>query len=194
MNQTIPRIRLMIVAFLVAVFNTNAIFAQDAPPASGEASANLQVRYADARVRLARVGLEKALALNEKVQGSVPAREVKRLEASIAVAVKQLEIAKEYTHGSALPTQLTVARSAAKLAEDDVRRALEVNKKNPGMISELIIKELRVKAEMAAIRVELWKDPAYLPSLMDEMQWQIDRLTEQVIEVSQRLEAATGGR
>ena len=43
---------------------------------------------------------------------------------------------------------------------------------------------------MAQIRVELWKDPAYLPSLMDRMQWQIDRLTEEVVELRERVDAA----
>ena len=35
----------------------------------------------------------------------------------------------------------------------------------------------------------MWKDPDYLPSLVDQMQWQIDRLTEQVIELRNRLDA-----
>lgn len=189
------RLQLQASLLALAILGINCgltTLAQPPLPPDAATATSLQVRYAGARLRLARVDLEMARIMNDEVSGSVSPRELRRLETNFAVALKQLDIAREYTHGSTVPTQLSAAEAFAKLADRDYRAALEVNKNAAGTVSEVMVKRLHAKAELAKIRVECWKDPAYLPSLMDEMQWQIDRLTEQVIELSQRVESMPG--
>jgi len=193
MNRSIVGMVVLTLGGIGVYWPTNMADAQRPdPPASAAAATDLQVRFADARHRLARVEVEIALELNRKVGGTVSKREFRRLEANVDVASKQLVIAKEFTHGSAPSTQLTAADTAAKLADQDLQSASAAHKRNPQTISKIMVRRASIKLEMAKIRVELWQDPAYLPSLMDEMQWQIDRLTEQVIELTQRLDAREG--
>ncbi len=159
------------------------------PPTDADKATELQVRYADARLRLAKADLELARELNATVEGTIPEVEVARLRTNIAVAKRQLEIAKEYTHGSTMPVQLKAAEAGVAMAEAELKSALEVNTRLPKTFNATRIKKLRIKLELAKLRVEMWKDPNYLPSLVDQMQWQIDRLTEQVIELDERVDS-----
>ena len=159
-------------------------------PVVGDEETNLLVRTADARLRLAQADLEIALDRNRRAPGNVSGLELERLKANIEVAQKQLKVTKQFSHGSAYPNQLIAAQATADLAQQDYQSLVKVNERIPGKIRKTRINRLKIKAELASIRVELWKDPgAYMPSMMHEMQWQIDRFTEPVIELSQRLEA-----
>lgn len=170
---------------------TGHIVAQnDQPPVDEGTQTNLLVRSADARLRLAQADLEIALERNRQVPGNVSDMDLKRLKANIRVARQQLAVTRQISHGSAYPNQLVAAKSAAEMAHQEYHSALKANKDLPGTIPMPLINRMKIKAELANIRVELWKDPGdYIPSMMHEMQWQIDRLTEQVIELSERVEA-----
>jgi hypothetical protein len=177
--------------FVLVFCATNCLTAQnDQELVTAGKDTDLLIRAADARLRLAQADLEIALDSNRRAPGHVSGLELKRLEANIEVAQKQLGVTKQFSHGSAYPNQLFAAQATADLAQQDHRSALRVNKRRPGTIPKTVVNRLKIKAELANIRLELWKDPeAYMPSMMHEMQWQIDRLTEQVIELSQRLDA-----
>ena len=49
------------------------------------------------------------------------------------------------------------------------------------------MKRLRAKADIATLRLEMWRSDKYVHSLIDQMQWQIDRLTEQIIDLNHRV-------
>ena len=182
----------LLAVLLATVWGIHNAWGQALQEEPGALARHLQVRYADARLQLAETDLQIALETNQRVEGAVPEAELTRLRANVEVARELLDISKEYTHGSTPPAQLTAAETAAKIADLDLRNALQVNAARAGTISAARVRRLRIKAEMANIRVELWKDPYYIPSLIDEMQWQIDRLTEQVIELTQRIEVVEG--
>ncbi|MFM1902293.1 MAG: hypothetical protein RLZZ440_193, partial [Planctomycetota bacterium] len=59
-----------------------------------ESPADLQVRYALARLRLAELDLERALAANRQTAGAIGERELERLRNHIGVMEKRLEIAR----------------------------------------------------------------------------------------------------
>jgi hypothetical protein len=44
------------------------------------------------------------------------------------------------------------------------------------------------KAEIARLRLALWEDPANVPSIIDEMQMQIDQLTDHVVDLLDQIE------
>ena len=191
MNRLMPSTCCFAWVALGMCWSVSSAYSQTVQPDQAAPPANALIRYADARLRLAEVNLEEALEQNERVAGVVSDMEVEQLKANVELARRQLEITKRFNLGTTVPTQVTAAEAAAKIADLDLSTALKANEKLPGAITESRIKRLRIKAEMAKIRVELWKDPVYIPSLMEEMQWQIDRLTEQVIELGQRLDSVT---
>ena len=53
------------------------------------------------------------------------------------------------------------------------------------------MKRLRARLELAEIRIALCKNPDYELSILDEMQWNIDQLTDQLIDLRHQVE--TGG-
>lgn len=163
--------------------------AQPLPTSSSATEApTLQMRYAEARVRLAELALEKAQEANRKIHNTISSIEMRRLEEQVILAQKQRALARQYTTGTSTQTQLSAARAALRIAEANHRVALEAQQKNAGAFSEILLKEIEARLEIARLRVEIWEDPVYLPTLVDELQWQIDRLTEQVITLSQRVQ------
>ncbi len=178
------------ILFVLVLCVTGSILAQnEQQPIDERKHDNLLIRLADARLRLAQADLDHALDRNRQVPGNVSNLELKKLKTNIEVAKKQLAVSKELSYGTAYPNQLVAAQAAAELAEQALRSSLKSNEAIPGTIPLSLVNRRKINVELTKIRVELWKDPgAYIPSMMHEMQWQIDRLTEQVIELNQRFD------
>lgn len=160
----------------------STVMAADAPDSIG-------VRYADACLRLAKLELTRALELNERVPRAKSATRIDWLKANVAAAEEQVRIAREYQQGSTMPLQAAYADATAMSATAEFQAAKQFAESNPGVMSELQLDKLQLQAEIAGLRAEMWRDSSNLPSLVDQMQWQIDRLTEEVIELDQRVRA-----
>jgi len=156
------------------------------PPAQGS-QIHLHVSHAQACVRLAEAELAMSQEMNLMAADTVPQIRIEWLQANLEFARKQLEVAQQYEHGATLPLQLVYAEKTAALAERELEEAVFLNKNSPSRISQLNVKRLRAKAEIAALRLKMWRSDKYVHSLIDQMQWQIDRLTEQIIDLNHRV-------
>jgi len=158
-------------------------------PAEAEArEADLRVRYAMARLRLAELDLERALAANQQVKGAVGEREIARLRNHIRLLERQVEITREQPRTAARQATIAAAELARDSAMADLEAARRANQRAKGSVSGINIERLETRVELAEIRVELCRNPAYELSLLDEMQWNIDQLTDQMIDLRQRVE------
>ncbi len=169
-----------------------------AEPPTGRASeaaaaAELKIRYAMARLRLAELDLERAVAANATVKGAVGQREIERLRNHVALMHQQLEIAREQPRTAARQATVAAARMACDNARADLDTALKANQRTPGAISDLNVERLRARLDLAEIRVALCENPAYELSLLDEMQWNIDQLTDQLIDLRHQVETRGSG-
>jgi len=155
--------------------------------------AELQVRYAERRLELARLNLERAERANKLADRAVGPREVHRLSNHVDLTRRQLAIAKENPRMTAKQTNLASAEVAVANASADLATALKANEMTTDVklaaVSEINIERLRTILAMAEIRLEMVKRPDYVPSLIDEMQWHIDLLTNEVIELRHQLES-----
>lgn len=161
--------------------------------AEAAAAAELKVRYAMARLRLAELDLERAVAANAAVKGAVGEREIERLRNHVSLMHRQLEIAREQPRTAARQATVAAARMACDNARADLDTALKANHRTPGAISDLNLERLRARLELAEIRVALCENPAYELSLLDEMQWNIDQLTDQLIDLRHQVETRGSG-
>jgi uncharacterized protein YceH (UPF0502 family) len=59
-------------------------------------------------------------------------------------------------------------------------------------VSEINIERLRAKVELAEVRLAMCKSPDYELSLLAELEWKIEQLTDEVIDLRHRVE--TGGK
>ena len=158
--------------------------------------ADLQVRYAESRQRLAELNLERANQANQLVPNAVGPREVARLARHVDLTRRQAEIARENPRTTVKQTNLAAAEIAVANVRDDLEAARKANERTAtdvklAAVAAVNMRRLEAMLEMAEIHLELLNRPNYVPSLIDEMQWHIDQLTNEVIDLRHQLD--TGG-
>lgn len=160
---------------------------EDGPPL--DASSAIHVRYAEARLDLARLDLERAIEADESAGGrGVSETDLRRLRARIRVLESQLEATRAAPHGNGIESQKARARIAAEVAEEDLRSAEEIRERMPAAFPEIDLRRARKRVEIARLRVDLLEDPENVPSLIDQMQLQIDQLTDHVLDLLDAVE------
>jgi hypothetical protein len=173
-----------IAAVLVAIVARGPLesaWAEDPPAAGSDGSdspteevTDVQIRYALAKLKLAELDLQRAVKLNRPVSNSIGALEITRLTNHVRLMQRQVEIAQGKPQSSAREVALVAAELARETAQADLDAALAANKRTEGAIKE--------------INIKLFRNPTYVPSPIDEMQWHIDQLTEQLIDLRHRLD------
>ncbi len=147
----------------------------------------IAVRYARASLELAKIELKKLVEQNKKVPRAVPAILVERAKMNVKVAEAQLEQAVGPSAAGTANVHIRYAEERVRVAELEFEKAKEARRRNPDAVIELEVERLGLVAETARLRLAMWRDPVYLPSLLDQMQWQLDRLSEEIIELNKRV-------
>jgi hypothetical protein len=165
-----------------------------AAPAESRVAANvatdeLSVRYALARLRLAELDVERALEANRGAVHAISDRELQRLRNHVLVMRRQVEIARARPRTSARQATIAAVEAARESAHADLAAAAQVNQRTPGTISLVNMERLRAKADLADIRLALCRSPDFELSLLAEMQWSIDQLTDEVIDLRHQIDA-----
>ena len=158
--------------------------AAENPPGDRSTHDKLHERYALARLELAELDLEKASLLDKEGEGGlVSDHDLRRLRTRVAVLKELVAITREHPHGTGILGQRVRAKASLKLAEEDLSLARTLHERNPGEFSALTVRRSEAKAEIARLRLALWDDPANVPSVIDEIQMQIDQLTDHVVDL-----------
>lgn len=157
--------------------------------AVADASSALHVRYAEARLTLARLDLERARAADEQFGVRVVSdTDLRRLEARVRVLERQVEVTRKLPHGNGIEAQIARARAAAEVAEEDLQAARDLRATNPEAINAIDLRRHQTRAEIARLRVALLEDPENVPSMIDQMQLQLDQLTDHVVDLLDQIE------
>lgn len=156
---------------------------------TAEPAHDLQVRYAQARLRLAELDLQRARAVNESLPHAIGDREIGRLENHVAMMRRQVEIAREHPRTAARQASIAAAEAAHADARADLEAAERANSRTPGTVSPINMERLRAKIELAEIRRDLCSSPDYELSLLAELEWNIEQLTDEVIDLRHRIDA-----
>lgn len=154
----------------------------------GDAVGDLQLRYAMARLKLAELDLQRAVTLNKPTPNAIGALEITRLTNHVRLMQRQVEIAQGKPQSSAREVGFAAAELACETAQADLDAARAANKRAEGAVKKVNMQRLETKLEIAQIRLQLYKNPDFVPSPIDEMQWHIDQLTEQLIDLRHRVE------
>lgn len=162
--------------------------ADDVPKPSDHAEYNLAVQYAQASLDLANIELRKFLEENQRARGAVPGLVLDRARMNVHVAETQLAQVLSPSPTAKMSVHVRYAEERAKLAQLEYEKARELRNRRPDTFSELEIQRLKLVADTTRLRLAMWQNPVYLPSLLDQMQWQIDRLSEEIVEINRRFE------
>jgi hypothetical protein len=163
--------------------------AEPGPSAAAPAASDVHLRYADARLKLARLDLEKALRQNKAAGAAqVPESDIRRLQLRVGALERQVEAIRTDPEGKLDGGQIARAEAVAVLAREDLRRLERIRAASPIAVAEIDVDRVRAKVEIAELRVELWKDPAHQLSVTDRVQIQIDQLTDILIDLLDDIE------
>jgi|694.fasta_scaffold35813_5 hypothetical protein len=166
------------------------------PPGSGSGPpderrhAEFHARYAASRLQLAAASLDKARALGRLIPRQVSQRELRSLERGVEVLRAHVDVTQRYPHGNSYTLARCMARAAKLQADEDLVAAHGANERHAGTVSREAMRVLEARAEVAAARLALWEDPAFLEAPLAVMQMQIDQLSDQMLELSQRVDNA----
>ena len=157
------------------------------PSPAERAHSELHVRYAEARLRLAKANLEKAEDLARKVPRQVHDVELASLRRRVEVLERHVTVTKEQPHGNGFGLAQAAAKTAVKQAEDELAAVQAANARQPGAVSAATLRQLAAALELAEVRLAIWDDPSFLDSPLQVMQMQIDQLADEVFELIQCL-------
>jgi len=180
-------LRLLIVLALVTGLNF-AVFQQNrapAQPAGAPSASELNIRYSEIYLELAKVQLQRSLDTNKQVPGTFTNVAIEALRQVVFVAEKQLDMFKK-SNGQPVNTFLVSAEANARACSVSYNRAKAVNQSNPGTIPAVEIERLRLTADLANINLEKAKTIGN-ESSQEYMQWQIDQLREEFFQLRNQL-------
>lgn len=169
------------------------VVAQDvqgaATPDQAAVGDGLHLRYATARLDLARLDLEKARRQNADAGSpQVPAADMRRLEVRVEALERVVESEKTQRVNGQLDGQVARARAALELVREDLARLERLHAAVPATVPEIDLRRQRTRVEIAELRLALWQDPNHVPSAIDRMQIQIDQLTDQIVDLIDQIE------
>ncbi len=192
-SHSSPRVLMGVIVlqatFLVLAAPPSQLARGDDPAERRSAHDELHSRYAEARLKLAELDLEKATLLESRGSGRIVSdQDRRRLRSRVAVLQEIAEATRKQPHGTGIEGQRARARAAVTVADADLEQARNLHDLKPTAFTALAVQRHETKAEIARLRLALWDDPENAPSIIDEMQMQIDQLTDHVVDLLDQIE------
>lgn len=145
-------------------------------------------RYAASRLRLAQADLAKAEDLAQAVPGQVTERELANLRRRVEGLEQHVGVTMRVPHGNSPALARAAAATAVQQADDDLFKAKAASRRQKAAVSPLELARLQAAADLARARRELWDDPSFLDSPLQMMQMQIDQLSDDLFELTHRVD------
>ncbi len=156
----------------------------DAPPEpAGNESPT--VRAAKLQLELAQLSLKRIERMNQRVANTVPVTVASEYRQDVEVARARLENALGKAPDAEFKTWLRLAEAASRSADDQWKSAQAANRNRPDTFDGIDLERLRLRAEIARLRVERGQSLANQP-LQARLEWQVEFLNDEV----QRLKEA----
>jgi len=172
-----------------------------APPIDNEAAERaekafhaLNVKYAEAYLRLTKLDLQKAMTTNQKIAALVSDAEVNRLRNAVTIANDRLLQARDLQLGKARNANIATAESSLQEAEDALRNAQRVNQSLRGTVGDIDVERLRMGVELSRLNLAKAHAAFDAHSAIVDIQWQVDEMREEVRRMRGRIEAISARR
>jgi type II secretory pathway pseudopilin PulG len=180
-------LRLLIVLALITGLNVSVAQQNQGPTPAAKAATpfELNIRYAEVYLQLAKVQLQRAVDTNKQVPGTFTNVAIEALRQIVFVAQEQLDMLKK-SSGRPVNMFLVSAEANSRASAAAYNRAKAVNQMSPGAIPAAEIERLRLTAELASINLEKAKTIGD-ESSQEYVQWQIDQLREEFFQIRNQL-------
>jgi multidrug resistance efflux pump len=156
-------------------------------PADPTEAPNIDVRLAEAKLKLAEADLRSATEWNRRLRGTIPKSTVEWLQQNVKLAKEQVDIARQ---GKQPWHALHVRQMEATLrtAQSRLERAEAMNRAAPSSASNLDLERFRLKVEVARLNLTKAQDPANIKSPEAHLQLQVDQLRDEVDRLKDQVE------
>lgn len=151
---------------------------------SGTTDSNVDVQYERARLDLAKLELQIAVGANARLLGVYASATIERLRSNVAISESRL---KEVSGGGKQDwhtAHLRELEGAFKMAEQRLKSALEINDRAPGSLPPHEVERLRLRAAVTRLALARAHDPSKVATPLDHLQWQLDQLRDEVLDLS----------
>jgi hypothetical protein len=169
--------------------------AADEKSAAKEAHAaeeeSLEIRYARAHLELAKLDLERAKAWNQRIPNVFSERTLDFLRKHVEIDQEQLKQAMRPDYVDIHEIYVRTAKAALDIAEADVARKAATYKKERDNYSGLELDRAMALAQAARLNLERTLNQGGSLQSISYLQWQIEELRNQILELHVKVEAAS---
>jgi hypothetical protein len=178
---------------LVLAWNGVGVFAQSPEARTNEdvaeADENLEVRYARAHVKLAMLDLKRAEYWNKMIPNMISARTIDFLRKHVEIDLEQLRQSQQEDYADVHQIYMRGAKAAVDLAEADVARKQAASKAAGDAYNTLELDRALAVADVARLNLERTKSQDRSMQTISDLQWQLEELRNQVLELQIQVEA-----
>ncbi|MCY2985865.1 MAG: hypothetical protein NTY15_19740 [Planctomycetota bacterium] len=162
----------------------------DQPESDGAAANSVQnesvdVRLARAHIELAKMDLRRAQEANERIR-IYSVEFIEKLQLHVAIDEAELEQCLKGEDYDSHKVCVRSAEASLKVAEADLRGARAAYQPMPTADSALAAERAGMVVELAKLNLERAKGLSNSESVLTHLQWQIDELRHQVLELQMR--------
>jgi hypothetical protein len=152
---------------------------------------SLEVRYARAHLELAKLDLERAKAWNKRIPNLFSERTIDFLRKHVEIDEEQLKQAMRPDYMDVHEIYIRTAKAALDLAEADVARKAKSYKAEHDHYSSLELDRAMALAQAARLNLERTLNQGGSLHSISYLQWQLEELRNQVLELHVKVEAAS---
>lgn len=158
-----------------------------AAEAKHDSSESVDVQLAKARLKLAKVELERALTANERVQIYTEVT-LELLRRNVDICEARLEALSSSKDAPLHTAHLRELESNLKIEELEWKNAVTLHQRLPSSFDASYVDAARLRVEVARLTLARARDPAHVTTSHDHMRWQLEQLRQEMLEVKLRVE------
>lgn len=179
---------------VVSALPTSPANAQAKDRPTAESTENLDVQVARVYLSLAKMDLGRALDANRKSPKFYPDILIERLRGNVGIAEVQLKLALKEGDTKLHDVHIRSAQAAVSIAESNEKNLRALSRSLPSESIVLDHKRSQLALQLAKLRLQRALDPKSTESPLVHLQWQVDQLSEQVLELSVNATLQHSGR
>lgn len=161
---------------------------QDVVKAEGSGAASLNLQLAKTRRDLAKVDLQRVLNANERIPATYSGKTVRLLRSNLDVAEARLKALSSATPNAMYAAYVGELESSLKSAELRLQAALRLQRSLPRSVDDLRLESRRLRVEAAKLALARAQDPGHEVTPQEQMQWQLDRVRQELLDLRVRLD------
>lgn len=166
-------------ALLVCMARLTGSSACAAEPTGKRTSEDLDVRYAQTLLDLSQARLKRIREWNLRVPGTVSQASVESLMLEVQAAREVVQRARQDGKLDWFPFVLRLAEAAYTVAESEWKRGEGLRQRSPEVVSELDLKILRLRAELAWLNLARGRELVSAPP-EEQRSWAVEMLFVEV--------------